>query len=112
MRFLTSSGCSRTSKPATCGRACGRRQEAGEHAHGGGFAGAVGAEKSDDLSLSHFKGDVIDGSRAGVPFGKIFDRNHKLFIYNENTSLWAEPHSSSVGQNHLKRHAGNVSILP
>src|SRR3989441_10020546 len=30
-------------------RAAGRRQEAGDDAHGGGLAGAVGAEEAEDL---------------------------------------------------------------
>ncbi len=38
----------------------GGRHEAGEHPHGGRFAGAVGAEKTEDFTLLHAKRDVVN----------------------------------------------------
>ena len=38
-----------------------RGNEAGDHAHGGGFARAVGPEKSQHFAPFHRKGNVIDG---------------------------------------------------
>ena len=58
------------------GFAFGGREEAGEDAHRGGFAGAVLAEETDDLSLIHFKGDVVDRDMACVSLGQTFDFNH------------------------------------
>ena len=63
--------------------ACRRRHEAGQHAHGRGLPGAVWAEKSDDLSFSDFERDLIDSGGSCVPFGEIFDGNHKLLFNSE-----------------------------
>ena len=43
------------------GRAAGGMKEAGEHFEGGGFARAVGAEKTDQFALLDVEADVIDG---------------------------------------------------
>ena len=76
MRFLTSMGFSSTSKPATLAVPDGGREEAGEDAHRGGLAGAVGAEKADDLSFFDFEGDVVDSDSTGVSLGQTFDFDH------------------------------------
>ena len=65
MRLFTSMGCSSTSKPATVARAFRGRKETGENAHGGGFPGAVGAEKAHDLALLHFERDVVHRQQCG-----------------------------------------------
>ena len=52
------------------GGAGGGRQEAGEHAHGGGFTGAVGPEKAYDLALFHFEGDVVYSDSTSVSLGQ------------------------------------------
>ena len=59
-----------------CGCSRGGREEAGQHAHGGGFSGAVGAEEPDDLAFGDGEGDVVDGGGAGVPFCEVFDCDH------------------------------------
>ncbi len=38
-----------------------RGNKAGDHAHGGGFAGAIRPQKSEHLAPFHRKGNVIDG---------------------------------------------------
>ena len=38
-----------------------RRQIAGQHLHGGGFAGAVGAEQAEHFAAPHFQVDPVDG---------------------------------------------------
>ena len=44
----------------------GRRQVAGEELHRRALAGAVGAEKGDDLALIHAETDILDGRKAAV----------------------------------------------
>ena len=41
------------------------REDAGDDAHGGALAGAVGPEEADDLAARHLEGDVLDGGVAG-----------------------------------------------
>jgi hypothetical protein len=62
-------GFSSTSKPATLAVPDGGREEAGQDAHRGGLAGAVGAEEADDLALFHLEGDVVHGDSACVSLG-------------------------------------------
>ena len=52
------------------------RKKAGEDSHRRGFPGAVLAEESDDLALTHFEGDVFDRDIASVSLGQAFDFNH------------------------------------
>jgi hypothetical protein len=60
------------------GGACRGRQKARQHAHGGGLAGAIGAEETDDLSLVNLKGDVVYSRMPRVPLGKVRYCNHKI----------------------------------
>ena len=50
------------------GRAAGGRQEARQHAHRRGFAGAVRSQKSDDLPSLDFKRDLVHSRCVCVPF--------------------------------------------
>ena len=79
MRLFTSIGFSRTSKPATSARAVGGRHEAGQHAHGRGFTGAVGPQEPHDLPFFNLERDVIDRDIAGVSLGKSFDFDHMKY---------------------------------
>ena len=54
----------------------GGREEAGEDAHGGGLAGAVLAEKTHNLALAYFEGNVLDRDMTRVSLGQTFDFNH------------------------------------
>ena len=51
-------------------RALGRRQQAGQHLHGGGLAAAVGAEKSEDLAALDAEVDVVDGGEVAELLGQ------------------------------------------
>src|ERR1022692_209106 len=44
-----------------------RRKEASEDPHGGGLAGAVRPQKTDDLALLHLEGKVVKCGQAGRP---------------------------------------------
>ena len=45
-----------------------RRDEAGDHAHGGRLASAIGAEKAQHLATRHFEGNIVHGAfRAEGP---------------------------------------------
>ena len=50
--------------------------EAGNHAHGRGLAGAVGAQESQHFAGCHRKGQIIDGQLVAVAFGQIFYCDH------------------------------------
>src|SRR6202012_1665658 len=92
MRFFTSNGCSRTSKRRHCGGARSRRHKARQHAHRRGFAGAVGAEKTDDLSFLHLEGNVVNSSMPGIPLRQIGNSNHKnLVLKIRRTTLAIAP---------------------
>src|SRR5262245_42279599 len=58
------------------GGAGGGRQEAGEDAHGGRLAGAVGAKEADDAATRHVEGDITNGGVIAVELGELFDVNH------------------------------------
>ena len=46
---------------------------AGEDAHGGGFAGAVGAEEAEDFAAPHGEAEVVDRRVASVGFHEVLD---------------------------------------
>ena len=47
----------------------GRHEQTAEHPDGRRFAGAVGAEKTEYLTLPHLKADIVDGDKIaeGAP---------------------------------------------
>ena len=57
-------------------RALVGRQVTGENIHGGGFARAVRAEKTENLAVVHFKADVAHGADFTIPFGEMADLYH------------------------------------
>jgi hypothetical protein len=63
---------------ADAGGSRGGRQKARKDAHRGGFTGAVGAEKTDDLSFIDLERDIVDSDSAGVSLGKTLDFNHNV----------------------------------
>ncbi len=65
MRRLAGMGLESMSKPPTVDPAFGGRDEPGQHAHGGGFAGAVRPQESQHLAPLHREGDVVDGQLRG-----------------------------------------------
>ncbi len=54
----------------------GGGQVAGQDAHGGAFACAIGSEEPDDFPPADRKRDIIHGGAAGIAFGQVFDLNH------------------------------------
>ncbi len=58
------------------GASARRRQVAGEDAHGGGLAGAVGAEKTEHLTAFDVKRNVGHRHARAVVLGEVFDANH------------------------------------
>ena len=69
MRFLTSSGCSRTSKPATVALPAvgGRKQVSMRMVVV--LPAPLGPRKADDLAFCDFEGDVVDRGVPGVSLG-------------------------------------------
>ena len=59
----------------------GGRENCGEHLDGGGFAGPVGTEEAEDLSLRHGKGDVIDGGDVAEGLDQVANVNHFAHRY-------------------------------
>ena len=60
------------------GGAAGGGDESGDDAHGGGLAGAIGAEESHGLPLLNLEGDVLDGVEVAVGLGELGGDNHGL----------------------------------
>jgi len=57
-------------------RAGGGRQGSGEDPHRGGFAGAIGSEKCQDLAFFDGEGHIVDRGLGAVAFGEMFDLDH------------------------------------
>src|SRR5207244_2814115 len=51
-------------------------EKAGENPHGRAFAGAVGAEKADNLAARNVEGNALDGGVIAVILGKITHVDH------------------------------------
>src|ERR1700733_9203573 len=62
------------------GAAAGWGEIAGEDFEGGGFACAVGAEESDNLSPGDLEGDMIHRQGLTVCLGQLSNRNHALTL--------------------------------
>src|SRR5439155_13194801 len=58
------------------GHAAGGGQVAGEDAHGGRLAGAVGAEKAHDLAAADLEADAVDGQHGAEVLGEVLDADH------------------------------------
>ena len=61
---------------ADIGLAAGGQQKSGDHLHGGGFAGAVGPEKAQDLAPAYLQGNAVDGGQWPKPLGQADKRDH------------------------------------
>ena len=63
--------------PEQPGFALARRQQAGEHLHGGGLAAAVGAEEAENLAAVDAEVDVVDRREIAEAHGQVarFDGN-------------------------------------
>ena len=73
MRAFAAVGASNKSMPQMLISAGGRREIAGQHLHGGGFAGAIGTEKAQNFAALDFEvhaGDRGVGAEfSGKPLG-------------------------------------------
>ena len=66
------------------GLALGGRHVAGDDAHRGGLAGAVGAEKSEDFARLGAKTHIVDGRDRAVMLGKVLNLDHERSPKMEN----------------------------
>jgi len=73
---LTPTGSTVDVDAANGGRAGVGPDEAGEHLHRGGFAGAVGAEETEDFAAVDGEADAVDGALGAVGFNEAFDFDH------------------------------------
>ena len=64
---------SKTSNPAISRRARSGGHVAGENAHGGGLARAVGAEETENFAFIYREGNVIYGRDGAVGFRQILN---------------------------------------
>src|SRR2546430_16915231 len=60
------------------GAAGSRRDEPGEHAHGGGLAGAVWSEEAEHLARADLKAHVFHRRERVVVFGQAFGLDHGM----------------------------------
>ena len=81
MRRRTSSDCVEDIQARHAHRAGGGRQEAGQDAHGGALARAVGAEQADDLAAPDREGDIRYRGVARVALGQVGDFNHQIIAH-------------------------------
>ena len=51
--------------------------EAGDQGHGGGLAGAVGAEESEEFAAGEVEGDAVEGGEGPVAFGDGAEGKHR-----------------------------------
>ena len=63
---------------ANGGRAGVGSDEAGEHLHRGRFAGAIGAEETEDLAAVYFKTNAVHGTLGAIVFNEACDFDHGL----------------------------------
>jgi len=63
--------------PIHAGEAGGGGEVAGEHAEGGGLAGAVWAQEADHLSEPDGEGNIVHGGVPGVALGEMVDFDHE-----------------------------------
>ena len=61
-------------------RARGRREQRGQDAHGGGFSGAVGADKAVQLAVADAHGKMVERREMPVHAGKLPDFQHYLIL--------------------------------
>ena len=64
--------------PGDAGRPSGRRQVAGENAHGRSLAGAVGPQKTDDLALLDVERNIVNGEVVAVVLAEAIDLYHRF----------------------------------
>ncbi len=64
-------------KPGDRRRAIGGRHVPGQHAHGRGFAGSVGSEKSKNFALFHTEADIVNRRKGPVAFREVLDLDHR-----------------------------------
>ena len=62
------------------GDAAGRRQIAGQDAHGRRLAGAVQAEEADDFTFINSEGDMVDGQYRPEILGEVIDLDHHVAV--------------------------------
>src|SRR5688500_10859358 len=55
-------------------------QNAGDHPEGRRLAGAIGAEKAEQLAARHFQVDARDGGEVSVLLGELCDFDHRVSI--------------------------------
>ena len=84
-----------TSTPSTIGRARRRLQQPAQHADGRRLAGAVRAEKAEDLSPLDVEADAIDGGEA--PNRRVRSRT---------TIAWSRGHRPSARSSRARRQMG------
>ncbi len=66
---------------ADFGIAGGGRQEAGDHAHGGGLAGAVGSEETEDFAFFYREREIVHSEFGSELFGEVFDFDHGGVVF-------------------------------
>lgn len=72
-----------------------RREQAREHRDGGGLAGAVGAEQSEDLALGHAEGDAGDGDLPVVGLAETGDLDAHAYRPRSGRPACSHAHSQN-----------------
>jgi hypothetical protein len=64
----------------------GGEHQAEQHAHGGGLAGAVGAEEAEQVALADLQVDAVHGDDAAVPLGQPLGADHRVAHHDRTPS--------------------------
>lgn len=87
-------------------------QQAEEGLHGGGLAGAVGADESVDLTGGNGEGDVVDSPMfgpldgGGKVFDQVFNFNGELAHRNQHSAIFGDLGIVKTGYSAFVREAG------
>ena len=63
---------------ADAGASGSRRDESGQHAHGGGLARRVGTQESEHFAGTHLEAHILHRAERAVVFGQVFGLDHEM----------------------------------
>ncbi len=94
-----------------------RREIARDHLHGGGFAGAVGAEEAQHLAFGDGKVDAGDGGNGAEIPGQFFNDDHVIshLVVSAGTRQWpndARGSDAGVENAHFPRNPTQANVRP
>ena len=87
-------------------------QDAHQHADGGGLAGPVRPQESEDFSLSHLQGKRVHGVEGAVALGQTLEYDHRASCNNINNGKMIAYHPGLVDLWAFQRALRNLDLDP